>query len=227
MAKTNVARGRFEDIVATYVDVLMEKQPKYGDSWRRRNHSPGDNLSRKWDRIEQALEAHNWNIWDALRADPTDTGLIDDIRDLANYCILIHEHAIATSILGYPVERVNADIAARDEVGTRNTNTHLRAKMICPACHPHPGHLGGQCKESVNVGGEDTVICDCQFTVEVDKLQEAKDANPGSDVRCSNCGGNEEYHAEMNLGWPCVGAKRIVQLAGNLILKRARVGLEP
>lgn len=299
MGKTNVARGRFEDITASYVDVLMAKQPKYGDSWRKRSRSPGDNISRKFDRIDEALELHG-NIWDALRADPSDTGLIDDIRDLANYCILVHEHACVLGIVEYPVEAVCADISAWDEVyrqldpqlrldqaqfthllneGQRRsamsiyansarrtrprtwiTETRARNEKLsepltrgqldtiiwaiqendapvpsCPGCK-HASHHGGDC----HVRG-DSGICECHIIsntlaewVEINHVHEvrrldealeaAKAANPGSDVVCSGCGEDGVGHGGEP--FPCVGAKRVVQLSGHMVLTRPKAGLE-
>lgn len=116
MGQTNVKREEFEQVASNWIDVLMEKQPKYGDSWRRRKHSAGDNLSRKWDRIEEALEANDWDLFKAIQNNPGDEGLIDDIRDLGNYCLLTHQHAVALGLIKLPIPYVvgpvNANMAA-------------------------------------------------------------------------------------------------------------------
>jgi hypothetical protein len=46
-------------------------------------------LARKWDRIEKQTSEQNWDIFQAIHANPTDSGIIDDIRDLRRYLLLV------------------------------------------------------------------------------------------------------------------------------------------
>ena len=50
------------------------------------------NLARKWDRISQNCERTGWDILQALEMDRRPEGLIDDLRDLRDYCILVDEY---------------------------------------------------------------------------------------------------------------------------------------
>ena len=62
----------------------------YGDSWKKR----GDigafmMLARKWDRIENQVNDYTYDIFLALDEDKRPEGLIDDIRDLRRYLLLV------------------------------------------------------------------------------------------------------------------------------------------
>lgn len=82
------------------VDGLAEAHKKYGDSWRKRGGGEAyHNLTRKWDRLERAVEAlPSHDIFEAVRinvaGDGTITGkdgLLDDIRDFRRYLHLVEE----------------------------------------------------------------------------------------------------------------------------------------
>ena len=46
-------------------------------------------LARKWDRIENQVNDSNYDIFLALEEDGRQEGLIDDIRDLRRYLLLV------------------------------------------------------------------------------------------------------------------------------------------
>jgi hypothetical protein len=70
--------------------VLEQRDRSYGSSWEKRGGVGAFMmLARKWDRIEKQTERHAWDIFKAVEADPTDTGIIDDIRDLRRYLLLV------------------------------------------------------------------------------------------------------------------------------------------
>jgi hypothetical protein len=82
------------------VEGLTAAHRKYGDSWRKRGGGEAyHNLTRKWDRIERAVEAlPSQSIFEAIyRNAATDgtiggkDGLLDDIRDLRRYLLLVEE----------------------------------------------------------------------------------------------------------------------------------------
>lgn len=172
MGRTNVPAENFISILQGDVAVLMDKQPKYGDSWRKREHSAGDNLSRKWDRIELALEIHHYDIFEALKANPGDTGLIDDIRDLRNYCTLIEEHAIATGILP-PRGSAGALLEDLKRRGSMSVTVVKREPVpvgVCTTCdvafatmEAWQEHNDREHPAQASVGAEDESnrLCDC------------------------------------------------------------------
>lgn len=81
---------------------LKKAEESYGDSWKKRGGVGAFMmLARKWDRIEKqvshrdtgALDAKfpgdRWNIFAHVEADDRPEGLIDDIRDLRRYLMLV------------------------------------------------------------------------------------------------------------------------------------------
>lgn len=74
----------------TDVEKLEEAQISYGDSWRSRGGVGAFMmLARKWDRIEKQAEDYTYDVFLALKEDNREEGLIDDIRDLRRYLLLV------------------------------------------------------------------------------------------------------------------------------------------
>ena len=70
--------------------VLYEKDKEYGSSWKKRGGASAFfNFCRKWDRIEHAVEKLKWDIFEAAKIDTRQEGIIDDIRDLRRYLLLV------------------------------------------------------------------------------------------------------------------------------------------
>jgi hypothetical protein len=69
---------------------LRKAQESYGNSWKKRG---GRNawfmLCRKFDRMELQVGRHTEDIFAAAEADERSEGLIDDIRDLRRYLMLV------------------------------------------------------------------------------------------------------------------------------------------
>ncbi|HEX7962212.1 MAG TPA: hypothetical protein VF493_20020 [Terriglobales bacterium] len=98
-------KERLSTIVAKDVEVLEAKGRDYGDSWKKRGGVGAFMmLARKWDRIENQVSRNYcddngsriivdpWDIFvhadiDKNRLD----GLLDDIRDLRRYLLLVEE----------------------------------------------------------------------------------------------------------------------------------------
>jgi hypothetical protein len=55
-------------------------------------------IARKWDRLEKFCEEHGYNIFNAMAEDDRGEGIIDDIRDLRRYLLLIEAEAAARGI---------------------------------------------------------------------------------------------------------------------------------
>ena len=72
------------------VDTLKKAQESYGDSWRDRGGIGAFMmLARKWDRIENQVTKSGYEIFRTISNDPSDTGILDDIRDLRAYLLLV------------------------------------------------------------------------------------------------------------------------------------------
>lgn len=82
------------DIVEQDVDELVEAEKSYGNSWRKRGGIGAFMmLARKWDRIENQVRCHNFDIFSAIRNDTRPEGIMDDIHDLRRYLILVEQYA--------------------------------------------------------------------------------------------------------------------------------------
>ena len=69
---------------------LHEAEQSYGDSWKRRGGVGAFMmLARKWDRLEKQVNENDFDIFKASTKDKRDEGIIDDIRDLRRYLLLV------------------------------------------------------------------------------------------------------------------------------------------
>ena len=69
---------------------LDEAEKSYGDSWRKRGGVGAFMmLARKWDRLELQAEACSYDIFNAVEGDSREEGVLDDIRDLRRYLLLV------------------------------------------------------------------------------------------------------------------------------------------
>ena len=76
------------------VTALEEAQKSYGDSWRSRGGVGAFMmLARKWDRIENQVKKQGWDVFKTIYDDPSDKGILDDIRDLRRYLLLVEAYA--------------------------------------------------------------------------------------------------------------------------------------
>lgn len=85
---------RFYAQVAIQCDLdhehLVKAGESYGDSWKRRGGVGAFMmLARKWDRIENQTKKQGWDVFETIKHDPSSTGIIDDIRDLRRYLLLV------------------------------------------------------------------------------------------------------------------------------------------
>lgn len=98
---TDDQRGRLKALAERDADLLIRAHRKYGDSWRKRGGGEAyHNLTRKWDRIERAVESlDTQDLFEAIRLHPAMSGdimgkdgLLDDIGDLRRYLMLVEEY---------------------------------------------------------------------------------------------------------------------------------------
>ena len=88
---SNTFKQRLENIGINDAMTLVMKGKTYGDSWRKRGGGQAFAvLARKWDRIENILEPMEYDIFQAWVSNPGD--IVDDIRDLRRYLMLVEEH---------------------------------------------------------------------------------------------------------------------------------------
>jgi len=112
--KTNL--DHLQQIADGDVAGLKKAQKSYGDSWKKRGGVGAFMmLARKWDRLEEALKPANefagqgsaavvrntteacaaYDIFRAAELDKRSEGIIDDIRDLRRYLLLVESEIIA------------------------------------------------------------------------------------------------------------------------------------
>jgi len=100
-----------DQVAASDVEGLKKAQKSYGDSWMKRGGVGAFMmLARKWDRLEVAMtkpgEADQYDLFGRTLADPRSEGIIDDIRDLRRYLLLVEAQLIELGV--NPDHRDNA-----------------------------------------------------------------------------------------------------------------------
>jgi hypothetical protein len=77
------------------LEALKVAEESYGDSWKRRGGVGAFMmLARKFDRIENQAKAENWDIFEAGSFYRGEDGILDDIRDLRRYLILVENEIL-------------------------------------------------------------------------------------------------------------------------------------
>jgi len=72
---------------------LDKAEQDYGDSWRKRGGVGAFMmLARKWDRIENQVVEKGWDIFKSIEQDIRPEGVLDDIKDLRRYLLLVEAH---------------------------------------------------------------------------------------------------------------------------------------
>ncbi len=81
------------------IETLVDKEGSYGNSWKRRGGVGAFMmLARKWDRIENCLSDRadeRYDIVHAMMQDMRDDGILDDIRDLRRYLLLVESEVLS------------------------------------------------------------------------------------------------------------------------------------
>lgn len=79
-----------QQVAETDVDKLHVAEQSYGDSWKQRGGVGAFMmLARKWDRLENQVSGKHYDIFQAAQDDERPEGIIDDIRDLRRYLLLV------------------------------------------------------------------------------------------------------------------------------------------
>jgi len=87
------------DIVARADVTALEKaEESYGDSWKKRGGVGAFMmLARKWDRLEKQVDHARYDVFKAIRQDKREEGIIDDVRDLRRYLMLVEAEILRTA----------------------------------------------------------------------------------------------------------------------------------
>jgi phage major head subunit gpT-like protein len=85
---------KIQELADNDVQMLREKNKKYGESWKRRGGVGAFMmLARKWDRIEVAASEKGWDIFKAFEEKGGES-LQDTIADLRAYLLLVEEECL-------------------------------------------------------------------------------------------------------------------------------------
>lgn len=88
------------DAALAHAKFVAQKDLEYGQSWKKRGGvSAGENVMRKVDRLTEQLQRHDWNIFKAIADMSTGEGLIDTIRDLRGYLLLVEVELIRRGVV--------------------------------------------------------------------------------------------------------------------------------
>ena len=84
-----------KEVAQADLHALQRAEQSYGDSWKRRGGVGAFMmLARKFDRTEHQSEKHGWDVFEAGRVISGETGLLDDIRDLRRYLLLVEQEIL-------------------------------------------------------------------------------------------------------------------------------------
>jgi hypothetical protein len=83
-------RANIAPIAREDVEGLFKSHESYGNSWKRRGGSSAwFMLCRKFDRLELQIGRHHFDVFAAALADRRPEGVIDDLRDMRRYLLLV------------------------------------------------------------------------------------------------------------------------------------------
>ena len=104
-----------KDVAQNDLEALKRAETSYWDSWKRRGGVGAFMMvGRKFDRIEHQAQKHSWDIFEAGEVYAGEAGLLDDIRDLRRYLILV-ENEILENTRGVEGQEVYNESAEEGE----------------------------------------------------------------------------------------------------------------
>ena len=81
---------KVDEVTETDAAEIKVKDAAYGGSWQKRGGVGAFMmLARKWDRIEVAVQKHDWDVFVTIIDDIREENTLDDIRDLRRYLVLV------------------------------------------------------------------------------------------------------------------------------------------
>lgn len=82
-------------LAKTDVACLLKKDAEYGSSWKKRGGVGAFMmLARKIDRLEEQAKKNGWDIFSCIEKDQRPEGILDDIRDLRRYLLLVESEFV-------------------------------------------------------------------------------------------------------------------------------------
>jgi len=88
------------ELCSADAQALSQAEKSYGDSWKKRGGVGAMMmLARKWDRIENQVKVQNYDVFTAIAQDLSEDGIIDDIRDLRRYLLLVEAEMFMRGVL--------------------------------------------------------------------------------------------------------------------------------
>jgi len=139
---------------------LRKAFESYGDSWCKRGGVGAFMvMARKWDRLENFLSRFRfaWDIFKAMMMDARSEGIIDDIRDLRRYLMLIEAKGRAMRIeCAFTISRDNLVVVAekpaaseaREPGGEAPAPAPAPTGRLVPRDVPKPPENGGETGET-------------------------------------------------------------------------------
>tara|TARA_R100000742_G_C4274860_1_gene95036 strand:- start:351 stop:707 length:357 start_codon:yes stop_codon:yes gene_type:complete len=90
---------KMREIAQQDLHALKRAEDSYGDSWKRRGGVGAFMmLARKFDRVEHQSEKHGWDVFEAGEVYSGEAGLLDDIRDLRRYLLLVEQEILQKTV---------------------------------------------------------------------------------------------------------------------------------
>jgi hypothetical protein len=68
-------------------------------------------LARKWDRLEKQTNDFGYDLFAAINDDTRDEGILDDIRDLRRYLLLVESHML----LSWEKQGLDMNLGSQDD----------------------------------------------------------------------------------------------------------------
>jgi hypothetical protein len=145
-------------IAESDVYTVKEKDKQYGGSWKKRGGVGAFMmLARKWDRLEQFVQNRSgWDIFLAISSDQRDEGVIDDIRDLRQYLLLVETEMMTR--LKRPINAAENAKAADD--GPAMTDQEVRDIIGRQAPDPREAEQDRFFRPLLNPTPADIAACD-------------------------------------------------------------------
>jgi hypothetical protein len=89
-----------QEVANDDVTELRRKDAEYGGSWKKRGGVGAYMMAcRKMDRLEEQLKKVSYDIFAAIEGDTRAEGVLDDVRDLRRYLMLIEAEMIARGVV--------------------------------------------------------------------------------------------------------------------------------
>jgi hypothetical protein len=121
-------RQHIQPLAQNDANVVIEKDKQYGASWCRRGGTGAYHVFiRKFDRLEEFVKKFDYDIFKAIVMDSRPEGIIDDIRDIRGYLLLIEAYAIENEL-----------VAARFQPAEQKCEARMNGFM----CQKPRGHSG-------------------------------------------------------------------------------------